>query len=228
MSETTSEESGLVVTVNLPLKANINRINVLKHLGDHRQELIGQLTIKSEDCKLVEAPLFNGFTFNMLRSLRIESPLVTIPDRMFAELPDLISLSLSRNQIENVSPNVLKTFSNLQMLDLSGNNISSLKPELFKQLQTLRSVNLSHNGLGSMAPGAFIDLINLESLDLSFNKFVDVEPRTFEFMFRLKELNLSGNQIKQITPSTFQFTKGIQGQFLYTNLNSQKDLLLRN
>lgn len=107
-------------SVNLPLKAGINRMNILKYLGEQvKQETLTHLNIKSEDCKIVEPPLFSGFNFLNLRVLKIESPILNIPDRLFDELPDLVGLDLSHNQIETLKPNVLRAFKNLQSLDLS-------------------------------------------------------------------------------------------------------------
>lgn len=107
------------LTINLPLKSNITRLNIIKQLGDHIQEVVNNLIIKSNDCTIVEPPVFNGFKFTNITSLKIESPLQKVPENLFTELPMLKSLDLSKNQIKSIHSNTFQILTALENLDLS-------------------------------------------------------------------------------------------------------------
>lgn len=127
MLEKEEPESAIeTLTIELPTRTNITRLNIVKQLGDHIQEVINHLIIKSSSCTEVEPPVFNGFKFTNITLLKIESPLQNIPEKLFTELPMLKSLDLSKNQIKSIHSNAFQVFTALENLDLSRFNFKNL------------------------------------------------------------------------------------------------------
>ena len=120
MNETDATEINEVHTLNLSGKSGITRSSLLSQLNECNQESLRQLCIHSDDCKLLEAELFKDLKLNYLTHLTLESPLMSIPDNIFAELTHLQHLDLSGCHLESVPVNLFRSLTGLLSLNLSG------------------------------------------------------------------------------------------------------------
>lgn len=106
------------------------------------------------------------------------------------ENSNIISLSLIRNKISNIS--FLKNFPFLKSLNLSYNQILDISG--IENLQGLENINLSGNQISDIY--CLGELTNLKTLILSGNSIYDASY--LANLISLKNLNLSENQISEI------------------------------
>ncbi|CAI9743540.1 adhesion G-protein coupled receptor G6-like [Octopus vulgaris] len=127
-------------------------------------------------------------------------------------LPSLVLLDLSYNDITNIKKGTFKDLCCLQELYLSNNKISIIEQGSFKNLGSLRTLFLYDNEISNIEHESFENLPELADLDLSCNKIFEIEQSTFVNVTSLEYLHLSCNKISNIDESTFK------------NLGSLKDL----
>nr|XP_015807526.2 tsukushi isoform X2 [Nothobranchius furzeri]XP_015807527.2 tsukushi isoform X2 [Nothobranchius furzeri]XP_015807528.2 tsukushi isoform X2 [Nothobranchius furzeri] len=111
----------------------------------------------------------------------------------------LVSLDLSSNRINKVSPDALSKLRYLESLDLSHNNLESLSPSCFSGLP-LAEVDLSHNNFQEFSMDVFASKVNSEplSVDLSHNKLVSVSTNLHGKVVHIQSVNLSLNLLVNI------------------------------
>lgn len=140
--------------------------------------------------------------------------------------PNLKTLSLRNNRIENVLPSALRPLPMLCELDLSTNRIDTLPEERLTGLVWLTTLNLSRNNLLEV-PHLTADLHSLQTLDLSFNGLTRVQSfgrlgpsvahislrhnaiasiatNAFHNMTQLKSLDLRQNLLTQLSAQLFE------------------------
>ena len=99
-----------------------------------------------------------------LTELDISSNLLKTCPKGLENLPNLVRLNLSYNQIHQLDPVIFELI-NLEELNLYNNHLETFPPELFN-LINLRHLDFSGNDLNEI-PSDFSKLKNLESLDFS-------------------------------------------------------------
>lgn len=89
----------------------------------------------------------NGLLANqsLLEHVYIKCDLRKIPEDIFEESPNIISINLDGNQLEVLPKYLFKDQDKLNMLDLSNNFLTDLPEELFERTQLLKTLYLSHN-----------------------------------------------------------------------------------
>lgn len=102
-----------------------------------------------------------------------ENRLHSVPGpRVWYGLVNLISLSLARNAITEVSTYAFSgntVLNSLREIDLSYNNLATIHSVVFSELQTLEKIDLSHNQLTSIEGDDFVNIPNLSELCLNRN-----------------------------------------------------------
>ncbi|XP_013911261.1 PREDICTED: leucine-rich repeat and fibronectin type III domain-containing protein 1-like protein isoform X1 [Thamnophis sirtalis] len=151
--------------------------------------------------------------------------ITTLRRKDFANMTDLIHLTLSRNTISHIMPYAFFDLKGLHALHLDSNRLTYIDEDHFKGLINLRHLILSNNQLHYISPGSFDDFIDIiEDLDLSYNNLVKVPWETvgrlsnantisldhnlidfvpegiFSDLHKLARLDMTSNQLRKIPP----------------------------
>lgn len=111
------------------------------------------------------------------------------------------NLSLSSNQISEVSSDAFNDMEHLVNLDLSDNKIANLASTIFNNTHRLINLSLAHNILTTI-PNV-CPILSLESMNLTGNRISAVSSDAFCRSQRLKYLYLSNNIITTIETRAF-------------------------
>lgn len=125
-------------------------------------------------------------------------------DATFSTMPELTTLNLAWNNVENLGKNIFTYCRKLIELDLSNNLLSQLDDMMFFRNLALRKLNLAGNPLQNLSAKIFLSTRELTQLDMS-----DCDLRTIfaesraDFRFdnvlqKLKVLNVSNNEIEKV------------------------------
>ncbi|KAJ1073787.1 hypothetical protein K5549_007025 [Capra hircus] len=107
-------------------------------------------------------------------------------------------MSLKRNLIRKLPPNVFKKYHGLQTLCLQNNKIRSVSVYAFRGLYSLTKLYLSHNKITLLKPGVFEDLHRLEWLIIEDNHLSRISPLTFYGLNSLILLVLMNNVLTRL------------------------------
>ncbi|CAM2109811.1 unnamed protein product [Caretta caretta] len=131
----------------------------------------------------------------------------------FRKLRRLQSLDLSGNQLTLLPAGLPPS---LQVLTLHKNQLNSLSPELLANLASLKELHLAHNRLriSSITPGTWQELQGLKLLDLSNNELSYIPPDLPE---SLEYLYLQHNRIAVIGAEAFHTIPDIRAIILRSN-----------
>ncbi|CAD5214217.1 unnamed protein product [Bursaphelenchus okinawaensis] len=84
--------------------------------------------------------------------------LISISQKHFSRLPNLLKLDLSQNRLKIVESNLFSTQQHLHTLILAYNNIQCLEEQAFSGLLNLKILSLHGNYISRLPESAFIDL----------------------------------------------------------------------
>ncbi|OQV18318.1 hypothetical protein BV898_07522 [Hypsibius exemplaris] len=117
---------------------------------------------------------FTTNTSNSLEELYLDDNDITFLRKdSIPRLPNLRTLSMSRNMLQSLSAGLFTSLPNLTRLNLKENRIGTIPANTFSssksQLQLLEELELSENGLSQIYRGAFDGLPKLRSLMLGGN-----------------------------------------------------------
>lgn len=185
------------------------------------------LTLNKNPIVKIKEDKTSSYGMESLESLYItDANLSIITSYDFIGFPNLKTLSLRNNRIENVLPSALRPLPMLCELDLSTNRIDTFPEERFTGLVWLQTLNLSQNNLLEL-PHFPPDLQSLQTLDLSFNRLTRVHSfghlgqsvghismrhnligfianNAFHNMTALKSLDLRHNLLTQVSAAPFE------------------------
>lgn len=107
---------------------------------------------------------------NLQKIFMADCGIVSIDDRTFVGLSNLVELDLSNNLISAVPTEAFVDCPSLMRLSLNANPIGVLQKAAFKQLSYLNTLELRNCMISKVYEGAFRGLHNLEWLHLNGNK----------------------------------------------------------
>lgn len=111
-------------------------------------------------------------------------------------LPSLRSLSLYRNQIDQIADGALDNLQQLRSLNLANNRLTRITAATFRNLRQLEHLNLENNQISEIDENAFLHLTNLRVLNLGGNRLKSINfPAA---MPRLRQLFLNNNTIQNL------------------------------
>jgi Leucine-rich repeat (LRR) protein len=171
------------------------------------QETIEELTI--EWTNMNELPEYFGPILSSMKQLK-EINLCRNMIRSveaFVDLPNVESIDLTGNEIEEIPANAFKGCPQLTYLKLAINPITILRGHEFNQLSGLKNLYLDFINLASIAPTTFHPLKSLERLGL-YESLVGknniIEKELFVNLNNLRILDLSRNNIVAIQKDAFK------------------------
>ncbi|XP_053313879.1 transforming growth factor beta activator LRRC32 [Spea bombifrons] len=136
--------------------------------------------------------------------------------------PNIKSLDLSKNDLQNITKNPLFLYSFVEVLDLSANQIRFIQRDSFKHMVNLKDLNFSGNCLdrfaqhGSSGIGV---LPHVQSLDLSRNSlYTDMTGYFVTEAPELRRLLLSENSITMLSSETFVGSPMLKELDLHNNI----------
>ncbi|XP_014167126.2 leucine-rich repeat and fibronectin type III domain-containing protein 1-like protein, partial [Geospiza fortis] len=137
--------------------------------------------------------------------LRLMDNFITVLRRRdFANMTQLIHLTLSRNTISQIMPYAFSDLRGLHALHLDSNRLTSIDEDHFKGLINLRHLILSNNQLSFISPKSLDDFLEtIEDLDLSYNNLVDVPWGTVAKLSNVNTVSLDHNLIEFVPEGIF-------------------------
>ncbi|NWT81806.1 LFN1L protein, partial [Lanius ludovicianus] len=130
--------------------------------------------------------------------------ITTLRRRDFANMTQLIHLTLSRNTISQIMPYAFSDLRGLHALHLDSNRLTAINEEHFKGLINLRHLILSNNQLSFISPKSLDDFLEtIEDLDLSYNNLVDVPWATVAKLSNVNTVSLDHNLIEFVPEGIF-------------------------
>ncbi|NXP42811.1 LFN1L protein, partial [Leiothrix lutea] len=137
--------------------------------------------------------------------LRLMDNFITVLRRRdFANMTQLIHLTLSRNTISQIMPYAFSDLKGLHALHLDSNRLTAINEEHFKGLINLRHLILSNNQLSFISPRSLDDFLEtIEDLDLSYNNLVDVPWGTVAKLSNVNTVSLDHNLIEFVPEGIF-------------------------
>lgn len=125
----------------------------------------------------------------------------SLNDNSFSNLLDLIKLDLSDNQIRMIDEHAFSNNKKLRVINLSGNPLKSLDPIIFKENSVLKTLDVRCTQLKTLWSNHNTMLPSLEHLYASDNDITDLSIDDFKITTNLKIIDLTDNDI-QSTPDT--------------------------
>uniref|UniRef100_A0A672GRS2 LRRCT domain-containing protein n=1 Tax=Salarias fasciatus TaxID=181472 RepID=A0A672GRS2_SALFA len=164
----------------------------------------------------------------------------SISERHLNATPLLQELHLFANQLQSLSPHLLRGLPHLHTLELTGNKLGDLPASVFSHAP-LRSLVLKNNliqkaeadwisgdsnltwldlsgNLLTKIPTALLrQLPHLENLDLSNNRLEKIPADALASATKLERLNLQNNKLDELDASAFQSMRNLTYLFLTRN-----------
>lgn len=157
-----------------------------------------------------------------IRSINLTNNRIgSIPDNIFAVLPDLTNLYLVNNQINTITTNSFAGLRALQVLSLANNKLEVIPARAFHELHNLQELTISHNQLTTIENDAFVGLDTLKKLWLYNNSIASLTPTTFAGLDNIQFIRLNNNKISIITPDVFINLRRLRKLWLNNNFIDQ-------
>ncbi len=129
--------------------------------------------------------------------------ITSLREKDFAGLVNLQDLTLSRNQLTGLPPNLFSELTNLATLRLDNNQIAALPSGVFENLYSLKLLTLEQNQISSLPEDVFAPLVALGDMNLSRNQIRALPAGLFAHATQLEILNLMSNQITELPAGIF-------------------------
>ena len=143
---------------------------------------------------------------------------------------DVTCLSFHYSNVEYLSNNFYKKFTNLKSLVVYFSDLKSLERFMFSGANKLEKLMVNNNCLKTIKGNTFADATGLHTIDLKLNIIELIDAFAFSGLNKLTILDLSFNMIKSIHRNTFIELQSIQKLSLsYNQLTSiDKDMFKYN
>ncbi len=197
--------------------------NLLMAIDSSTFEGLGLYHLYLDRNRLTElrTDMWQGLDRNELAILSIESNLIQhIESQCFGSLPNLVSLFLSHNPLDQITAEIFDKTS-LSSLHLISTGLTKLNTGLFlDSLSSLESLNLNENDI-ELTPDSFQGLKNLRTLHLENCEISEIRARFWNGLESLFDIYLGNNRINSIPSGAFQNLHNVRKLYMESN-NIQK------
>ena len=126
---------------------------------------------------------------------------------MYSYMVMIMSLDLSYNNISMVEVTFFEPVqSDLKILNMSRNLVEEISPDNIGQLRRLRCLDLSFNRLTTIEPTTFMAATKLQSVYLNNNRLKILNLSMFNSQKNLQYVDVSSNQLETLPEQLFQRT----------------------
>lgn len=144
--------------------------------------------------------------FTNIISLNLDSQLVhlqPIPAKWFAPFEDLKEVSLRRNDISYLEPELFHSNTKLEEISLEHNRIESFDENFFIHKYEVTILRLDFNRIKELQTELFYSMVKLRILSLSNNLLTTINPEQFDMNMALKSLSLANNKLEKLNFEVF-------------------------
>ncbi|KAH8417773.1 hypothetical protein KR222_005747, partial [Zaprionus bogoriensis] len=162
---------------------------------------LNEINLSSNNFRSLPAGLFKHN--KKLQNVKLQwnrVPLKTLPPRLFADLPELHTLTL-RCELETIPSDLIENSKALKSISLMDNMLSELPAHLLDDQLNLTTLDLQKNRLSLLPDGIFDHLTSLETLNLAENLLTEIPTKLFSKLRNLKTLIMNDNRL--VTVQTF-------------------------
>lgn len=177
---------------------------------------ISQMNTKLKTLKIEHSVIHgnkDSIAFNLLAGLNtfeLAYPIFKdsseIDSALLSKNVNLNSVTLSGQNIGNISINAFENLKKLQILNIVGTSFKSFPPALLRNNQKLEALNLGFNKIDSIQAADFFP-VNLKTLALNNNQITFLNNMHFKVLPNLSELNLRNNGLLVLSPTAFNDLK---------------------
>lgn len=192
--------------------------NCVVYLNSSRSS-ISQLNTRLETLKIEHSVIYgnkNSIALNLLTGLKtFELSYPTFKDSseidsdLLKKNVNLNTVTLSGQNIGNISVNAFENLKNLRILNIIGTSFKRFPPVLLRNNQNLATLNLGFNQIDSIQSDGFFP-VNLKTLALNNNQITFLNNMRFNALPMLTELNLKNNGLLVLSPSALKDLKELQ------------------
>lgn len=151
----------------------------------------------------------------------------------FSTMPELVTLKMAWNNINNLDRGTFTALSRLVKLDLSNNLIIKLDELIFSRNHELSSINLAGNPIRRISAMHFSTINKLQELDVSECELSQLlsDPnyeafKNFRFFSTLRSFNASSNSIRRISRNDVKWFKSLKSfDITFNPLKCNEDFL---
>ncbi|KAH8332594.1 hypothetical protein KR074_006702 [Drosophila pseudoananassae] len=210
----------------LDIDLHANGIEVLPHdvfifMPNLREINLGANLFRS----LPEGLFEHNTRLEKVRISNNRAKLITLPPRLFANLPDLKVLFL-KTDLESLPGDLLEGSTGITNISLGTNLLTTLPDKLFEHQTNLQSLDLSHNQLTHLPDGIFEHNRELKDLNLESNYLTRISRKLFSRLISLETLVMRNNRLNIIDHSAFTATSSLRHLYLeHNNIDLQQSLL---
>ncbi|XP_073995253.1 artichoke isoform X2 [Rhodnius prolixus] len=177
-------------------------VNALEHNRDLREISLSRNSLNTFPDAVRSLPSLQKLDLSYNRIYQLIRPL--------SELKSLAELNLSKNKLHTLIDGTFSQMDNLTVLDLESNEIQYLTPHIVRSNPSLFSLRLSRNKLTSVPSAAFSDLPQLTEVELQENELTHLASDAFSGVPNLLMLNLSHNHLTSLDRAGLQGLKSME------------------
>lgn len=173
------------------------------------------LLLQTNNVAKIDQPL--DYLANITEIDLSQNNLSSISDVHLGNLPQLLSLHMEENWIQDLPERCLAEVSNLQELYMNHNLISSISPVAFQGLSNLVRLHLNSNKLKVIKREWFEPVPNLEILMIGENPVVSIDDMNFKPLSNLRSLVLTRMNLSQLPDEALAGLDSLESISFYDN-----------
>ncbi|KAL2716025.1 leucine-rich repeat-containing protein let-4-like isoform X2 [Vespula squamosa] len=162
-------------------------------LGQYKN--LVDLDISSNNINYISGQSFNSLKF--LRRFSIDKNALSSVSFLI-HLSSLTDLSISYNELTNITSDIFSNLRNLKRLNLRGNRMTTISKNAFMNLRMLEKLDLAENKLSTLPVTWMNTLIGLRYLNLKSNLFTSIDSMSIYGYSNLNHLFAQNNSFMQI------------------------------